>query len=354
MGTRSKGNIWKLGCIIYIVFTIIIGVGAFLDINYDHNASDTMLKALIPNIDSIIFPLGSGFLGGLGTFLLYYCPLILILFLITRFLMKISWMPNWVIKWGGLLLGFMISYVVFINILDCYIIKYEIGILWIPLAIIYLVICIVAYKKYSSYIESQKRCPKCHRLDAISFKEKPKNSFINYCKFYFKYAYDKIICEEKELYQKRNYIHSEKCCYCDYAKENEVEHQDLFICPECGTNEYLDRETIYPKVVKRGGQVYFDFIHTIFCTRCRWDVKWEMSYNISTLSPDNNPKVVPHTSQKNVDDNENKKETPLRKYVECNHRTISGGCDINDGWSCRVQEQGGACPYGKPHSVRYI
>lgn len=354
MGTRSKGSFWKIGCAIYIAFSVIMGVVAFLDNKYEFNAEDTIIKIISPNIDSIIFPLGPGFLGGLGTFLLYYCPPILLLFLCTKLLMKTSWIPNWPIKWGGLLLGFAISYVVFINILDCYIIKYDIGRLWVPLAIVYLVICIVAYKKYSSYIKSQKRCPKCHQLDAIRYNEKPKASCINYCKFYFRYAFNEISCEEQELCQKRNYVHSEKCHYCDYAEEYEVEHKDTFICPNCGTNEYLDRETVYPRKEKRGGRIYFDFIHTIFCTRCNWKVKWDMSYDISTQSSDNKPIAIPHKSQKNNDTNENKKEVPLRRYVECNHKTISGGCDLNNGWSCHVQENRESCPYGKSHDVRYI
>ena len=94
MGTRSKGSFWKIGCAIYIAFSVIMGVVAFLDNKYEFNAEDTIIKIISPNIDSIIFPLGPGFLGGLGTFLLYYCPPILLLFLCTKLLMKTSWIPN--------------------------------------------------------------------------------------------------------------------------------------------------------------------------------------------------------------------------------------------------------------------
>lgn len=35
-----------------------------------------------------------------------------------------------------------------------------------------------------------------------------------------------------------------------------------------------------------------------------------------------------------------------RSYIDCPHKTISGGCSLNNGYSCRAQSNGGDCPYG--------
>lgn len=34
------------------------------------------------------------------------------------------------------------------------------------------------------------------------------------------------------------------------------------------------------------------------------------------------------------------------KKVDCSHNTISGGCDLNNGWSCHVEKGDDRCPYG--------
>ncbi len=34
-----------------------------------------------------------------------------------------------------------------------------------------------------------------------------------------------------------------------------------------------------------------------------------------------------------------------KRKVECSHKTISGGCDLNNGWGCAVEEGSSICPY---------
>ena len=35
-----------------------------------------------------------------------------------------------------------------------------------------------------------------------------------------------------------------------------------------------------------------------------------------------------------------------KKKIDCPRKTISGGCDLNNGWSCAVEEGSSKCPYG--------